>query len=170
MNLTAGKVAGAMALIIVGAACAWQLQNWRYSAQLSEQSRLHTETLNQLSMVGASAQKAGQDRRLVVEQRLSASEQSHFKELSDAKTKQDRLRDSLATSDLRLSVLIAEDAAGGCSVPATSGTGRVVHGAVRAQLESAHAQRIIGITDDGDRGLIALAACQAYAKAVSKPK
>jgi hypothetical protein len=48
------------------------------------------------------------------------------------------------------------------SVPVTTATGGVVHGPTRAQLDPAHAQRIIGITDAGDRGLIALNACQAY--------
>jgi hypothetical protein len=38
----------------------------------------------------------------------------------------------------------------------------VVHAARRAQLDPAHAQRIIAITDAGDQGLIALRACQAY--------
>jgi len=52
---------------------------------------------------------------------------------------------------------------------ATSADG-VVHGSARAELEPAHAQRIIGITDDGDNGLIVLAACQAYAKKVSVKK
>jgi hypothetical protein len=31
-----------------------------------------------------------------------------------------------------------------------------------ARLDPAHAQRIAAITDAGDEGLIALAACQAY--------
>ena len=53
---------------------------------------------------------------------------------------------------------------------ATPATGGVVHGPTRAQLDPTHAQRIIGITDAGDQGLIALAACQAYAKEVSTPK
>ena len=168
MTLMAGKIAGAVALILLGAAGAWQVQSWRYSAQLTEQSRVHTDTLNQLSMVGASAQKAEQDRRFALEQRLSVTEQSHFKELSDAKTKQVRLRDSLATSDLRLSVLLTDDAAGGCSVPATSGSGCLVHDSQRAQLDPAHAQRIVAITDEGDRGLIALAACQEYVRQILK--
>jgi hypothetical protein len=53
---------------------------------------------------------------------------------------------------------------------ATTATGGVVHGPTRAQLDPAHAQRIIGITDAGDQGLIALGACQAYAKEVSATK
>ncbi|PMZ18746.1 hypothetical protein C1Y09_27905, partial [Pseudomonas sp. FW306-02-F08-AA] len=44
--------------------------------------------------------------------------------------------------------------------PACTNT-RLAHGRAHARLDLAHAQRIIGITDDGDRGLIALAACQA---------
>lgn len=46
--------------------------------------------------------------------------------------------------------------------------GGVVHGAVRSQLDRAHAQRIVAITDEGDRGLIALNACQAYVREVTK--
>ena len=80
------------------------------------------------------------------------------------KTKQARLRDRLATTDLRLSVQLDAAATVCDAVQAATLTGRVVHGARRAQLDSAHAQRIIGITSDGDQGLIALQACQAYAK------
>ena len=47
-------------------------------------------------------------------------------------------------------------------------TGGLVHGAVRAELDRAHAQRIVAITDEGDRGLIALQACQAYVREVTK--
>jgi hypothetical protein len=64
----------------------------------------------------------------------------------------------------------ATDAASLRGVPATASTIGMVYGATRAQLDRTHAQRIIGITDDGDQGLIALAACQAYAKTVSTPK
>jgi hypothetical protein len=37
-----------------------------------------------------------------------------------------------------------------------------------ARLALAHAQRIIGITNAGDQGLIALKACQAYVREVSR--
>ena len=112
--------------------------------------------------------RADQDKRLALEQRLSASDQTHHKELSDAQTNQARLRDRLATSDFRLSVLLADDSADCCSVPASTGAGGVVHGGARARLDPAHAQRIIAITDAGDQGLIALAACQSYAREVSR--
>jgi len=163
------RVIGAAALVLLGAGSAWQFQDWRYGKQLAEQSRLHTETLNQLTMAAANAQQAEQDRRLVLEQRLSASEQAHFRKMTDAQRDQDRLRDRLATSDLRLSVLLdAADVAKGCGVPSTAGTGCVDHAAVRARLDPAHAQRIVAITDEGDRGLIALQACQAYVREITR--
>ena len=163
------KTVGAMALVLIGAGCAWQFQDWRYGKQLAEQARLHADTLNQLTQAAATAQQAEQDKRLALEQRLAASEQTHFEKMTDAQRDQDRLRDRLATSDLRLSVLLdATDAAKGCGVPATAGAGGVDHAAVRAQLDPAHAQRIIAITDEGDRGLIALQACQDYVRSVSR--
>jgi hypothetical protein len=163
------KAIGLLVLVLAGAGSAWQLQDWRWGKQLAEQSRLHTETLNQLTQVAASAQQAEQDKRLALEQRLSDSDQIHFRKMTDAQREQDRLRDRLATSDLRLSVLLdATDAAKGCGVPATAGPGGLDHAAVRARLDPAHAQRIIAITDEGDRGLMALAACQAYVSQISK--
>ncbi|NNG62696.1 hypothetical protein HKD51_14120 [Pseudomonas fragi] len=91
--------------------------------------------------------------------------------LTDEQTKQARLRDRLATADLRLSVqLDAIGSNGSGGVQATTGAGGVVYGTARAQLAPEHAQRIIGITGDDDQGLIALQACQAFAKEVSGKK
>ena len=163
------KAICAVVLVLIGAGSAWQFQEWRYGKQLAEQARLQTETLNQLTMAAATAQQAEQDKRLALEQRLAASEQTHFEKMTDAQKNQDRLRDRIATSDLRLSVLLdATDAAKGCGVPATAGAGGLDHAAARAQLDPAHAQRIIAITDDGDNAIIALRACQAYVREITK--
>ncbi len=124
---------------------------------------MHGETLNQLTLVAAMRQQAEQDRRLALEQRLSASEQTHYRVLSDVQRDQDRLRDRLATADVRLSVLLD---AGAGAVSDTSSAGGMDHGTVRARLDPAHAQRIVAITHDGDRGLIALQACQAYVRTI----
>ncbi|WP_236192950.1 lysis system i-spanin subunit Rz [Pseudomonas glycinae] len=163
------KAVGAIVLVLAGAAGAWQLQDWRYGKQLAEQARLHTETLNQLTMAAATAQQAEQDKRLALEQRLAASDKTHSEKMTNAQKAQALLRDRLATSDLRLSVLIDSASAGGCSVPATAGAGGVDHATVRAELDPAHAQRIVAITDEGDRGLIALKACQGYIRSLSDP-
>jgi hypothetical protein len=100
---------------------------------------------------------------------MQANEKIHHQELTTAQANQARLRDRLATSDLRLSVLLAAPAQGsGCGVLATPDAGRMVHGGIRANLDPRHAQRIISITDRGDKGLIALKACQAYVHAITR--
>lgn len=114
-------------------------------------------------------QDAEQARRRALEDRLQANDKTHHQELTNAQATQARLRDRLATSDLRLSVSLAAPAQGsGCGVPATTSAGGVVHGAARGELDPAAAQRIVAITDDGDQGLIALQACQAYVRALDK--
>jgi hypothetical protein len=162
------KAVGLLTLFLAGFGSAWQFQDWRYGNQLAQQDKQHAETLNQLTQAAATAQQAEQDKRLAIEQRLVASEQTHFRKMTDAQRDQDRLRDRLATSDLRLSVLLDADSASGCDVPKTTGASGVDHATVRARLDPAHAQRIIAITDTGDRGLIALQACQAYVRTVSR--
>ncbi|UUN86523.1 lysis system i-spanin subunit Rz [Pseudomonas extremorientalis] len=165
--------AGVLLLMVVAgsAALAWTAQDWRYGRVLERQSRLQADALNELSQASAALKRTEQDKRLALEQRLHNNDETHHKELTDEQTKQARLRDRLATADLRLSVVLAAtETTGNCAVPTTTATGRVVHGTTRAQLDPAHAQRIIGITDAGDQGLIALRACQAYAKEISTPK
>ena len=72
---------GVLLAVLAGgsAALAWQVQDWRYGKQLAEQARLHTETLNQLTLATAAQQRAEQDKRLALEQRLSTSEQTHYR-------------------------------------------------------------------------------------------
>jgi hypothetical protein len=167
------RVIGVVVLLAVlaggSAALAWRFQEGRYGQQLAEQDRAHAETLNRLTQAAAVRQQAEQDKRLALEQQLSVSEQTHYRALSDAQRDQGRLRDRLATADVRLSVLLdARDTSTGCAVPTASGAGGVDHGPLRARLDPAHAQRIIAITDAGDRALIALQACQAYIRALGR--
>jgi hypothetical protein len=140
----------------------WQVQAWRYSSQLERQADVQVQAV-------LLQHQAEQKKRLALEQQLSASDQRHVQELSDAQHNQAALRDRLATADVRLSVLLdTSDPTNGCPMPATATSGSVVHAAPRARLDPAHAQRIIGITDDGDNALIALRACQAYVQAVTR--
>ncbi|WDU61204.1 lysis system i-spanin subunit Rz [Pseudomonas poae] len=150
-------------------ALTWQVQAWRYGAQLERQALVQAQALSRQSQAALHQQQAEQDKRLALEQQLSAGDQQHARELSDAQRHQAVLRDRLATADVRLSVLLdAGDLASGCALPATSTAGGVVHAAPRARLDPAHAQRIIGVTDDGDNALIALRACQAYVRSVAR--
>ena len=166
--MTPGQILAAILLAMaVSAAGTWQVQDWRMGKKLSEQAGLHKDDLAAITNAAAGQARIEQDKRLGLEGRLQSIDEAHFKEFSDAQKNISRLRDRLATADLRLSVLLAEDPGSGCDVPSTPGAIAVVHAARRAQLDPAHAQRIIGITDAGDQGLIALRACQAYVEAIN---
>ena len=164
---------GGVLLLMLGlmAGSAWAAWVWQanaYGQQLAAKEATHQTTLTHLANANSAQILAEQGKRFALEQWLAASDQAHYRSLTDEKTKQERLRDRLATADLRLSVLLdATGTNGSYGMQATTGPGRVVHGTYRAQLDPAHAQRIIGITGDGDQGLIALQACQSYAKEIS---
>ena len=160
-----------LALMAGSAWAAWAWQANAYSQQLAAKEAAYQTERTNLANANSAQILAEQGKRFALEQWLAASDQSHYRALTDEKTKQARLRDRLATADLRLSVQLDATAAPGCdAVQATTRTSCVVYGAHRARLDPAHAQRIIGITGDGDQGLIALQACQAYAKEVSGTK
>lgn len=157
-------------LAIAGASAggAWTVQDWRYGQQLAEQASKVDQAERKRADDALAALAIEQGKRLALEGRLKVNDATRHKELSDAKTAQQRLSDRLATADVRLSVLLATGPGRvvGDGLSATASAGGVVHGGARAELEPAHAQRIIGITDAGDRGLIALKACQGYVREV----
>ena len=156
--------------LAIGFGGAWQVQGWRLgkkmAERIAEQGVNHQKELDAITGEAWLQQSAELDKRLATEQQLALQDQQHTKELSDAQRNQARLRDQLATADVRLSVLI-EDSTSSCNVPAAPGAVGVVHAARRAQLDPAHAQRIVAITDAGDNAIIALRACQAYVRAVA---
>ncbi|CAI8713344.1 lysis protein [Pseudomonas chlororaphis] len=173
---------GVLALVFgaaVGARVAWVWQTDEltkqaagYERQLAAKDLAHGREREQAAEAALGQAAIHQAQRLDLEDRLQAQDKTHWKEMSDAQQVQVRLRDRLATADLRLSVLLdAETAAaqgGDSGVRAPAGTGGLVDGILRARLDPAHARRIIAITDEGDRGLIALKACQAYVREVTK--
>ena len=146
---------------------AWQVQDWRYQAQLSKfgEAVAKDAGVRALAVVGVLQDEQG--KRAALEDRLKADDEASHKERTRVQKDTQKLRDDLATTALRLSVVLASGAGTGECMSAAAGPGGVVHGGTRAELDPAHAQRIIGITGDGDQGLIALAACQAYVKEVS---
>jgi hypothetical protein len=81
-----GLLALAVMLVAGSGAVNWQVQDWRYGKQLAEQARLRQDDLTAISSAAANQLRADQGRRIALEQRLSASDQSHHKELTDAQT------------------------------------------------------------------------------------
>ncbi|MGX1022517.1 hypothetical protein AB7M33_005193 [Pseudomonas sp. Y3 TE3536] len=177
---------GLLALAVglwVGGRSAWVWQSNEYGKRLSDQAASYVQQLadkdraygRERDLAAAAAlQHIAQQKiqRNALEARLQLQRNAHWKEMINAQQTQDGLRDRLATADLRLSVLIDAGAVAAPSsfggVRETAGTGGMVHGTVRAQLDPAYARRIVTITNDGDRGLIALKACQAYVREVTR--
>ncbi|KAF6692760.1 lysis protein [Pseudomonas sp. EKM23D] len=158
-----------LALMAGASGVTWQVQDWRMGKKIAEQAGLHKVDMAAISNAASAQARAEQEKRLTLEQQLADQDQQHTRELSDAQHNQAALRDRLATADVRLSVLLdATDTGSDCSVPPTTGAVGVVHAARRAQLDPAHAQRIIAITDDGDNAITALRACQVYVRAISR--
>ncbi|OLF55253.1 lysis protein [Pseudomonas chlororaphis] len=172
----------ALLALVLGAAAGarlawwWQAEELKrqaagYELQLEAKGLAHSREREGAAVAALGQLEEQQKARRALEDRLQVQDQTHWKEMNDAQQAQVRLRDRLATADLRLSVLLdagsvaASNCDGGVRAPA--GTAGVVDGAVRVQLDPAHARRVIAITDEGDRGLIALKACQVYAKEVS---
>ena len=162
-----GVLLTTLALMVGSAWAAWAWQANASGRDLTAQEAAHQAERTHLANANSAQILAEQGKRLALEQWLAASDQAHSRALNDEKIKQIHLRDRLATADLRLSVQLNATAATGCDgVQTTTRSGSVVHGPRRAQLDPAHAQRVIGITGDGDQGLIALQACQAYVREI----
>lgn len=169
-----GWLLPALALVLgfaLGGWLAWTWQANAYGKDLADQAEAYSTDREQAATAVINWQETQQDARRALEDRLQANDETHYKELRDAQTNQARLRDRLATADLRLSVLLNTAATGGGGrVPVIAGTCGVVHGGTRAELDPAAAQRIVAIAGDGDQGLIALSACQSYVKEIVSTK
>ncbi|KJK17175.1 lysis system i-spanin subunit Rz [Pseudomonas sp. 2(2015)] len=155
--------------LALGGRGAWLWQASNYAKQLADQARDHKAEREAAATAVIGWQEAEQGKRRLLENRLQANDETYYKELLDGQQTQARLRDRLATADLRLSVLLDASAQGGSGgVFAATSAGGVVHGATRGELDPAHAQRIVSITGDGDEGLKALQACQAYVRGIAQ--
>ncbi|BBH44756.1 lysis system i-spanin subunit Rz [Pseudomonas sp. KU43P] len=169
--------------LALGGRGAWLWQACTYGKQLAEQAadygrqlaakdRDHGREREQAAAAALDQMAEQQGARRALEGRLQEQNQTHWKEMADAKKTRDRLRDQLATADVRLSVLVDAGAFASQScdgeVRETTSPGGVVHGIIRADVDHAFAQRILAITQEGDRGLIALKACQAYVSEIIK--
>lgn len=160
-----------LALLLIagtGGVAAWTAQDWRYGNALAKQESAASKEAERLAKDVAGQLKWERGQRQALEGRLATAEHNHYKVLTDEKKARQLVLDRLATTELRLSVLLVAgvDRPGGDGMSPATSAGGVDHGGPRAELDPAHAQRIVGITGDGDDGLTALAACQGWVREV----
>ncbi|SHM66894.1 hypothetical protein [Phytopseudomonas punonensis] len=162
----------ALTLLFGAASLGWVVQGWRMGESLAERDKTHAQTLGRIQSAAALETQRANDKRLMLEQQLQASSQIRYRKLTDAEDTAARLRDRLATAELRLSVLTATsrnaDAGHDARLSTTTAAGRLVDGAERANIDRGAAQQIVAITGRGDRAIIALGMCQAYVQAISQ--
>ena len=163
-----------MVILTLMAASAWAAWKWQanaYGQRLAQQETEHQNVLTDLANANSVLIIEEQGKRHALEQWLAASDQVNYRALTNAKTAQARLRDRIATTDLRLSALLGATDTTRCSgMQASAVPSSLVYGTQRAELDRAHAQRILSIVGDGDQGLIALAACQGYVREIQKTR
>ncbi len=161
-----------LALLLGAVSLGWVVQGWRLGQALAARDQSHAEAMARLHDAAARETRRAQNKRLALEQQLQASSQIQYRRLTDAEQQAARLRDRLATAELRLSVLAAEPAAADAGhhdqLPTTASAGRLVDGARRADIDRAAAQRIVAITGRGDRAIIALGMCQNYVRTLGE--
>ena len=105
MKIDAVKWGGVLLIILALMACsAWAAWAWQanaYEQRLATKEAAHQTERTSLANANAALVLAEQGKRFALEQWLAASDQAHYLALTDEKTKQARLRDRLATVDLR---------------------------------------------------------------------
>ena len=69
-------MAGVLALLLLAVGGTWKVQDWRYGKQLAEQSGAYQSDLTTISNAAAAQVRADQEKRLVLEQRLAAGDQT----------------------------------------------------------------------------------------------
>lgn len=134
--------------LIAGLAMALILALWRLD---------HVGTSLQAAKDRVVTLEAAAESRRNTQRLLAQLDTEHTKALSDAQAANSKLRADVRNGARRLSV--------NATCPAVRDTATSTglgHAEARAELDPAAAERIVAITDDGDRGLIALQAAQAY--------
>jgi prophage endopeptidase len=134
--------------LIAGLAMALILALWRLD---------HVGTNLQAAKDRVVTLEAAAESRRNTQKLLAQLDTEHTKALTDAQAANSKLRADVRNGARRLPVKATCPA-----VRDTATSTGLGHAEARAELDPAAAERIVAITDDGDQGLIALQAAQAY--------
>lgn len=94
-----------------------------------------------------------------MDRRVNLIDAEHFKELSNAKSENDKLRRDLASGTKRVRVAVSQ-----CE---SAGSSSVDNAAATAELDEKTAADLAGISADGDEAIRQLTALQEWAKTVA---
>lgn len=149
-----------------GFALAWFWQANSYGAQISTLQAAHATAMKAISDAAAEASEKARVKETLWRSDIAAIEAQHEKEITDAKSENDRLAADVAAGARRLSVRAHCPASGG-GVPQDSGataSGDETTVELSQSSRQAYYDLRAAITQDH----VTLGACQAYAISVSK--
>jgi len=138
---------------------------------LDEEKLAHMSDLKAVTDAANAQLAKNQEDMEKLQAALTAADQQHFKELTDAQNDNDQLRAAVAAGTRQLSISVAAAPASRSGVPAASRPTSLGDGASgqRAIIDRNAGQALIAIAAKADRYKAQLAACQDYARAVSTP-
>lgn len=150
-------LAAAIAAFVV----AWSFQELRYNSQVNSIKAAHAGHVASVATAAADAVQAHAAEAQRQAKAVAAIDTKYTQELTLAQAESDRLRAAVRSGEQRLYINTTTPA---CSsgLPDTTTATSMDHAAGRAELDPAAAERIISLTDRGDRAIRQLTACQAY--------
>ena len=163
----AAYLAGALLLMALSAAAAWQWQANAYGRQIAAAQLAHTADLALIANAASAQLRTQQAARLTLERRLSLLDAQHYQELAHAQQNTDLLTADLTAARRRLSVRIRPTNAG--DVPDSASAARLDDGAgVRGELYGSTAAGVVRVAGEADRCAVKLTALQEWARAVAE--
>ena len=91
--MSPARCLGLAVLLAIACFSTWKVDAWRYGKQLADLSAEHQAALTRAANVNSTLILEEQGKRFALEQWLAASDQAHYRALTDEKTNQTRLRD-----------------------------------------------------------------------------
>lgn len=113
------KAAGVLLLIAIACFSTWEVQDWRYNAQLADQARVHQVDLTAISNAAAAQSRQALDKQQAAEKALASLDRKAQKEKNNALAENDKLRADVASGARRL-LLAGSCRAGSGSVSGTT--------------------------------------------------
>lgn len=150
---------------LLAAAGSWYVRSNIAEADIATMRADNAKVLGAMSDEANRRQAEELHKQQAQEARINALDAQHHKELEDAKTENDRLRDQLRAGTVRVRVP-AHCPADSNTVRKAGTAASLADGARSAELDPAFAQQLAGITGDGDKAIRKLNALQEYVRAV----
>lgn len=147
----------------VAAAAVWNVQAWRYDAQIGKLKTTHATTLATISDKTAKAYGAIVKYEAQVQKDLAQKDATHFKELTHERAETDRLRACVRAGTCGVRIIAAAPSAHTCPRAQDAAAGGVGDGAV--ELDAEAAGRVLDLRESVHADAAKLDYLQGYAQA-----